>query len=68
MTTFAYAHKDDTWDNWSQEKETAQLREYRQELDTQLGGKTTLPWGQVSAIYNQKSGGTEIAIQFNEET
>jgi hypothetical protein len=68
MATFAYAHKDETWDNWSQEKETAQLREYRQELDTQLGGEMTLPWGRVDAICNQKSGGTEITIQFNEET
>jgi hypothetical protein len=42
MTTFAYAPKDETWDNWSEEKETARLQEYRRELDAQLGGKTTL--------------------------
>jgi hypothetical protein len=67
MATFAYAHKDETWDNWSQEKETARLTEYRQELDAQLGGKTTLPWGKVSAFLNDKSGGTEISIQFSEQ-
>lgn len=67
MVTFAYAPKDETWDNWTEEKETARLQEYRRELDTQLGGKTTLPWGKVNAINNEKSGGTEITIQFNEE-
>jgi len=68
MATFAYAHKDETWDNWSEEKETARLQEYRHELDAQLGGKTILPWGKVSAINNEKSGGTEITIQFSETT
>jgi hypothetical protein len=66
MITFAYAPKDETWENWSEEKEAARLSEYRQELDSQLGGKTALPWGKVSAILNSKSGGTEITIEFNE--
>src|SRR5215467_7945131 len=64
MVTFSYAPKDETWDNWSEQKEAAQLHEYRQQLHAQLGGKTTLPWGKVSAINNEKSGGTEITIQF----
>lgn len=64
MTTFAYAAKDETWDNWSEEKETARLNEYRQALDAQLDGETELPWGKVNAILNSKSGGTEISIQF----
>jgi hypothetical protein len=67
MVTFAYAPKDETWDNWSEEKEAARLQEYRQEIDAQLGGKTTLTWGKVSVINNEKSGGTEITIRFSEE-
>jgi hypothetical protein len=67
MVTFAYAPKDETWDNWSEEKEAARLEEYRQELDAQLGSGTNLSWGKVSVINNEKSGGTEITIQFNNE-
>jgi hypothetical protein len=67
MITFAYAPIDETWDNWSEEKEAARLNEYRQELDAQLAGKSALPWGKVSVINNEKSGGTEITIQFNDE-
>jgi hypothetical protein len=66
MTSFAYAQGDETWDNWSEEKETARLTEYHQELEAQLGAKTTLPWGKVSAFLNDKSGGTEISIEFSE--
>jgi hypothetical protein len=66
MASFAYAQKDETWDNWSEEKELAREKEYQQELALQLGGKNNFPWGKASAQLNSKSGGTEISIQFSD--
>src|SRR5215471_484551 len=62
--SFAWAQKDQTWDTWSEEKEAARLNEYRQELDAQLGAKRTFPWGKVDAILDNKSGGTDIWVEF----
>lgn len=63
--SFAWSQKDETWDNWSEAGEAARQREYRQELDSQLGGATTFPWGTVSAILDSKSGGTDIWIDYS---
>jgi len=57
---FAYAHIDDSWYNWSEEKEAALKSEYQRALEAQLGDKNTFPWGRVSVIEDSKSGGTEI--------
>jgi hypothetical protein len=63
---FAYGSKDDTWDNWSEEKEAALQRDYQQELDAQLGGKSVFFWGKVSILLDSKSGGTDIWIDYSE--
>ena len=62
---FAYGSKDDTWDNWSEEKEASLQREYQQELDAQLSGKNTFPWGKASILLDSKSGGTNIWIDYS---
>jgi hypothetical protein len=68
MLSFAYAPKDETWDNWSEATELAREKEYRQELAAQLGGKNTFAWGKVGAQLDSKSGGTDIWINFSGET
>jgi hypothetical protein len=65
---FAYGSKDDTWDNWSEEKEAAQQGDYQQELDAQLGGKSVFFWGKASLILDSKSGGSNIWIDYSEST
>lgn len=65
---FAYGPKGETWDNWSEEKEAARQRDYQQELDAQLGGKSIFPWGKVSVKLDSKSGGTDIWIDYSESS
>jgi hypothetical protein len=62
----AYCPKDETWDNWSEETEAARQKEYQQELDAQLGGKNSFPWGKVRVLLDSKSGGTDIWIDYSE--
>jgi hypothetical protein len=64
--SFAWAPKDETWDDWSEATEKARLQEYRQELDAQLGGKDALPWGRASVVLDSKSGGTDIWIDYSQ--
>ncbi|SRR5258708_40158948 len=62
----AYAPKDETWDNWSEESELARQKEYKQELAAQLDGKSAFPWGTVSVKLDSKSGGTDIWVEYSE--
>jgi len=64
--SFAYAQKDESWDTWTEAGELAREREYRQELDRQLGGKSSFPWGTVGAKLDSKSGGTDVWIEYAE--
>jgi hypothetical protein len=66
--SFAYNHKDDTWANWSEEKDAANQREYQQQVDAQLGGKQIFPWGRISVLADSKSGGIEIWIDYGEQS
>lgn len=66
MASFAYAQKDETWANWSEATELAREKEYKQELDSQLGGRNTFDWGKVNALLDSKSGGTDIWIEFSD--
>jgi hypothetical protein len=63
--SFAWAPKDETWDDWSEATEKARLKEYQQELDAQLGGKNTLPWGKANVLLDSKSGGTDVWIDYS---
>lgn len=65
--SFAYAPKDETWDNWSEAGELARQKEYEQELASQLGGKSTFPWGKASIKLDSKSGGTDIWVEYEEK-
>jgi hypothetical protein len=62
--SFAYCPKDETWDNWSPETETARRKEYQQALEAQLGDKSVFPWGSISVIEDSKSGGTDIWVDY----
>ena len=62
--SFAYAQKDESWATWSEESELAREKDYRQELERQLGGKSSFPWGTVGAKLDSKSGGTDIWIEY----
>lgn len=64
--SFGWAPKDESWDDWSEATENARLKEYQQELDSQLGGKKSLPWGRASALLDSKSGGTDIWIDYSQ--
>jgi hypothetical protein len=63
--SFVYAHKDESWDNWTEEGEQARLAEYKQELTAQLGGKDNFPWGRAWVFLDSKSGGTDIWVEFS---
>ena len=65
--SFAYGPKNETWDNWSEETEAARQKEYQQELDAQLSGKSSFPWGKVSVKLDSKSGGTDIWIDYSDQ-
>jgi hypothetical protein len=64
--SFAWAPKDETWDDWSEATEQARLKEYQQELDAQLGGNHAPPWGRASVLLDSKSGGTDIWIDYSQ--
>src|SRR5258708_35264987 len=58
--SFAYANRDESWDTWSEEGELAREKEYRQELERQLGGKRSFASGKAAVKLYSKSGGTGI--------
>ncbi len=62
--SFAYAQKDETWDTWTEEGELAREREYRQELERQLGGKSSFSWGKATVKLDSKGGGTDVWIEY----
>lgn len=64
--SLAYCPKDDTWDNWSEEKDAALKTEYQQALTEQLGEKNSFSWGRVNVVEDTKGGGTEIWIDYGE--
>ena len=66
MLSFAYAHKDESWANWTEASEREREMEYQQELAIQLGGKDEFEWGTVRAQVDYKSGGTDIWIRFSD--
>src|SRR5262245_31170804 len=61
----AWAAKNETWDAWAEGTEKARLKEYQQELDAQLSGKNTLPWGRANVFLHGKSGATDISIDYS---
>ena len=63
--SFAYAHKDESWDTWTEQGERDRENEYRQELASQLGPTSTFPWGRVQVLLDSKSGGTDIWLHFD---
>lgn len=63
--SFAYAHKDESWDTWTEQGERDRENEYRQELASQLGPTNTFPWGRVQVLLDSKSGGTDIWLHFD---
>ena len=64
--SFAWSQKDETWDDWSQASEAARQKEYQQVIDSQLGGMSEFPWGKVSVIQDNKSGGTDIWVDYSQ--
>ena len=63
--SLTYASKDESWDNWTEEREQARLAEYKRELAAQLEGKDTFPWGRAWVFLDSKSGGTDIWVEFS---
>jgi|SRR5579884_2046835 len=66
MISFAYSHKDDSWQNWSEERERQTSAEYKLALASQLGTGNSFLWGTVGAEYDQKSGGTDIWLRYSQ--
>jgi len=64
--SFAYAHKDESWDTWTEEGERQREREYQAELAVQLGPASTFSWGKVHVYLDSKSGGTDIWMNFSD--
>lgn len=67
VVSFAYCHKDDTWENWSEERERKTAEDYKQQLALQLGPGNSFPWGRIGAEYDQRSGGTDIWLRYSED-
>jgi hypothetical protein len=63
--SFAYAQKDESWATWTEEGELAREKEYREELDRQLGGKSSFSWGSVGAKLDSKGGGNDIWVEYS---
>lgn len=63
--SFAYCHKDESWDTWTEQGELDRQKEYRAELAAQLGGKEIFSWGRIGAVLDSKSGGTDIWVDFS---
>jgi hypothetical protein len=63
--SFAWAHKDESWETWTEQGELQRQKEYREELAAQLGEKDTFPWGKIVAVLDSKSGGTDIWVDFD---
>lgn len=62
--SFAWAQKDESWDSWTEEGERTRQAEYHRELESQLSGQSTFSWGKASVILDNKSGGTDIWVDY----
>ena len=66
--SIAYAHKDESWDTWTEQGERDRENEYRAELAAQLGPANTFPWGSVQVLLDSKSGGNDIWGHFSDHS
>lgn len=55
---------DKGWDNWSEEKELADLEKYKEWLTNELGQQKEFAWGTVWASYDSKGGSSSIGIRY----
>ena len=62
--SFGYAHKDESWDTWTEQGERDEENEYRQELVSQLGTTSAFSWGRVEVLHDSKGGGIDIWLRF----
>ena len=66
MLSLAYAHKDDSWDNWTEAKEREYERDYQQQLSQQLQNRESFPWGAARVQPDSKTGTNEIWIRYSD--
>jgi len=57
-------NSNESWDNWSKDKELYDLERYEIWLAVEFGGRRDFDWGNVWASYDAKSGASSIGIRF----
>jgi hypothetical protein len=55
---------DEGWDNWSEEKELADLEKYKSWLTNELGKQREFSWGEAWALYDMKGGFSSLGINY----
>jgi len=56
--------KNDTWDNWSEEKELKKKERYENWLDDSIGSNRQFIWGKTVTYYDSKGGSSGILIKY----
>lgn len=56
-----------SWNDWSEEKERDREKAHDDWLRKTLGRQRQYPWGEVWSGYDQKSGGSSIRIDYQQE-
>lgn len=55
---------DESWNNWSLERELKRLNQYTTWLKGQLGEQTSFPWGEAGAFFDSKGGFSDIFLRY----
>jgi len=55
---------DDTWENWSEEKELRRAEKYNKWLTRQIGTARNFWWGSAWADFDAKSGWSGLGLRF----
>lgn len=55
---------ENNWDNWSEQKELANLENYKEWLKNELGTQKDFDWGTVWTLYDARSGSSSIGIRY----
>jgi hypothetical protein len=65
MVSFGFDYSaDDTWENWSEEKELNRAAKYEKWLTMQVGRDRDFYWGNIWAAFDAKSGWSSLGLRF----
>ena len=68
MIEFGFDYSpDDTWENWSEEKELRRVEKYNNWLTRQIGNARNFWWGSAWASFDEKSGWAGLGLRYKHD-